>query len=344
MFWQRIMDPLLSFWKHIAEQLSPTLNGGQVAARLETSCDVDTACLHALGAFGHVHLKPMKVEPFALWVLRHGHYAQLPSSSSTIASPDTVSGKRIVVTKSGKHLVEVSFAGIYFRSLVDSTDVRKIDYCDLRGRYVRYGIAVDSLSRLWLSCFFTEQEIWGVIEEGRILHTLKLPFVPSVFAFLPNGQLVIARNNIIGSGAGLVFCDPDMSGEEPMDTVTSPHLPKWIHCMKVSRDEIFVLGDCNTNRISVFSLTGQFLRFICQGRLSLPQSIEVTYDGHVLVCERRLPYKGFDGKFCVSVWTVQGIFVRYWHFNFGAANDIAVLPYGKVAVTGSSGQIVIFGF
>ena len=307
------MDGAVSkFLEHIEVQLSPALcddNRRNIATDITT--DDDVAFLHTLGAHGDEELVSKKYKLYAAWLHGGDFVAHIPNTPSMIVTCDNVVNIA-GVTKSG-NLVVSSMSKNSILSAADGSVIAEF-------RKEGFDVTVDLEGRFWKWNLFVHT-VYCFSEAGLLLHEIPVPFRPIRIAFLSDGGIVFFAETFEINGASykLYFYSSDF---EQIRSASVGHFVDDIQVCRATNEIYMLTGE----HISIFSSEGEWLQDICHDKLLGSESIAVTNDKRVFVCE-------YDAR-SISVWSDNGTRVcQRVHFPYNAKPyNIALLPHGKLAV------------
>lgn len=146
----------------------------------------------------------------------------------------------------------------------------------------------------------------------------------------PNG-VAIDKNDQVYIADAAAGCIQVISPDHvPVRTIRHPELVKPIYLVVDPGKELLYVSDASKNRIAVFTLQGELVKIIGEGKLYSPQGVAVTADGRLLVAEPLMAR--------VSIFATDGNLLETYGERgdlpgqFDSPKDIAVGPDGRIYI------------
>lgn len=146
----------------------------------------------------------------------------------------------------------------------------------------------------------------------------------------PNG-VAIDKNDLVYIADAEAGCIQVISSDHvPVRTIRHPELVKPIYPVVDPGKELLYVSDASKNRIAVFTLQGELVKTIGEGKLYSPQGVAVTADGRLLVAEPLMAR--------ISIFDTEGKLLETFGERgdlpgqFDSPKDIAVGPDGRIYI------------
>lgn len=192
-----------------------------------------------------------------------------------------------------------------------------------------FDLAADSRGRIYI----TDQYLRNVRVYDLKAMTNHLLLEEANFFAQPNG-IAIDKNDLIyiadAAAGSIQVISPD---HVPLRTIRHPELVKPIYLVVDPGKELLYVSDASKNRVAVFTLQGELVKTIGEGKLYSPQGVAVTADGRLLVAEPLMAR--------VSIFDAEGKFLETYGERgdlpgqFDSPKDLAVGPGGRIYVLDS---------
>ena len=265
------MTALGGFFRHVAEELTPTCTGNERSVAAPEERNADMALLHALTG---ADSKPqLEAKTYVLPVFWTNSSASPPQLTVRSVVRLAYANSRIAVAKSGQ-IVQVDCVS----RMVSFNNGKKI---------VRIGegyhfniVAVDSNGLIWLSCY-NDNGIWCINEEGQLLGVKK--FSKNIYivfvAFLGDQLVVVEHDYFRRREYRLCIYTSQLVEENPAKVIY------------IGQEDVTDLKICDRTGV-VFLVQGSRVRAITpDGNVqdvnfcAKIQCLEITVNGELLACD-----------------------------------------------------------